>query len=349
MILVDDQLPIVSRILGSVTDVLCVDGRSIDRDVLLRTGATALMIRTVTPITPALLDGTGVRFVASASAGIDHIAEELLCPSPQLTVTHAPGCNAQAVAEYIMTWLQYFELPAGSTLGIIGFGHVGTLTARLAAARGLRIVVNDPPLSESGVLFPSSVHVMDLDDLLQCADVVTLHTPLTDSGHYPTAHLLSADRLGLMKDGATIMNAARGGIIDEVALVREVRAGRLRAVLDVFAGEPNLSLDVVQTVRHCTPHVAGYSEPAKINASRMVLKAYRAWSRLEFDIPDAATLLSRSRSKEQDYRSITEHPFRAQWLKSPTADTFAACRRLTPLRSEHLQPPTWEEINVLYG
>lgn len=349
MILVDDQLPIVSRILGSITDVLCVDGRSINRDLLQRTGATALMIRTVTPITPELLDGTNVRFVASASAGIDHVAEQLLCPSPHLMVTHAPGCNAQAVAEYIMTWLQYFDVSPGSTIGIIGFGHVGTMTARLAAARGLRIVVNDPPRTESGFVYPSSVRVMDLEDLLHCSDVVTLHTPLTESGHHPTKQLLASEQLKRLKDGATIINAARGGIIDEGALVQEVCTGRIRAVLDVFANEPNLSPGVVKSVQHCTPHIAGYSEPAKINASRMVLKAYRAWSRLEFDIPDAAMLLSRSRSIEQDYRSITEHPFRTQWLESPTADTFAACRRLTPLRSEHLQPPTWEEINVLYG
>ncbi len=346
MTIVDDQLPIVARVLGQVSDVLCVDGRAIDRDLLLRTGATAIIIRTVTHVSEELLAGTFVRFVASASAGFDHINEAVRC-GRGMTVVHAPGCNAQAVSEYVMTWLSHFAIPSGSTLGVIGFGNVGSLVARLALASDLRVVVNDPPLADMGYVFPDAVTPMDLESLLQCSDVVTLHVPYSESGVHPTKGLITAHRLGLMRDGATIFNTSRGGIVDETVLVQKVSAERLRAVLDVFTGEPDVNADVIRSIPYCTPHVAGYSEPAKVRASRMVLKAYRQWSGIEFDVPEQHELMTLRRSAEADTALIVDHPFRDQWLANPSSTTFAVCRRLTPLRGEYLRPPTWEVLNVL--
>jgi len=346
MTIVDDQLPIVARVLGQVSDVLCVDGRSIDRDLLLRTGATAIIIRTVTNVSQELLAGTSVRFVASASAGFDHINESVRC-GRGMTVVHAPGCNAQAVSEYVMTWLSHFDVPSRATLGVVGFGNVGSLVARLALASGLHVVVNDPPLSDMGYAFPGAVTPMDLESLLQCSDVVTLHVPYAESGMHPTKGLITAHRLGLMRNGATIINTSRGGIVDETALVQQVTSGRLRAVLDVFTGEPDVNADVIRSIPYCTPHIAGYSEPAKVRASLMVLKAYRQWSGMDFHIPEQHELMTQRRSTEADTALIVDHPFREQWLADPSSSTFAVCRRLTPLRAEHLRPPSWEELHVL--
>lgn len=346
MTIVDDQLPIVARVLGQVSDVLCVDGRAIDRDLLLRTGATAIIIRTVTNVSQELLVGTSVRFVASASAGFDHINEAVHC-GRGMTVVHAPGCNAQAVSEYVMTWLSHFDVPSRATLGVVGFGNVGSLVARLALASGLHVVVNDPPLSDMGYAFPGAVTPMDLESLLQCSDVVTLHVPYAESGMHPTKGLITAHRLGLMRNGATIINTSRGGIVDETALVQQVTSGRLRAVLDVFTGEPDVNADVIRSIPYCTPHIAGYSEPAKVRASLMVLKAYRQWSGIDFDIPEQNELMTGRRSIEDDAAVIVDHPFREQWLADPSSSTFAVCRRLTPLRAEHLSPPSWEVLNVL--
>lgn len=346
MTIVDDQLPIVARILGQITDVLCVDGRSIDHDLLLRTGATAIIIRTVTNVSEELLAGTSVRFVASASAGHDHI-DEVVFHIPGITVVHAPGCNAQAVSEYVMTWLSHFNIPSGSTLGVVGFGNVGSLVARLALASGMNVVVNDPPLADIGYIFPDAVTAMDLESLLQCSDVVSLHVPYTESGMHPTKGLITAHRLGLMRAGATIINTSRGGIVDETALSHCVVSGGLRAVLDVFTGEPDVDASVIRSIPFCTPHIAGYSESAKVRASRMVLNAYRHWSGLDFDIPEQNELMTRRRSIEDDTALIVDHPFRDQWLADPSSDTFATCRSLTPLRGEHLHPPSWEELHVL--
>ncbi|MFM8771652.1 MAG: NAD(P)-dependent oxidoreductase [Candidatus Kapaibacterium sp.] len=348
MIIVDDQLPIIARILGEVSDVLCVDGRSINRELLIRTNATALFIRTVTHVSHGLIDGTNVRFIASASAGRDHIDDDLLGYGGHLNIVHAPGCNAQAVAEYVVTWLDHFAIPLSARLGIVGFGNVGSLLARLMIGRGMSVLVNDSPLASLGYAFPAAVAHVDLDELLCESDVVSLHVPFTESGDHPTKGLITAQRMERMQGGATLINTSRGGIVDEAALAREVNRGRLRAVLDVYDNEPNITPEVVRTIPYCSPHIAGYSEVAKVRASRMVLKAYRQWSGLDFAIPEQQELMTRRRSAEEDRAIIVNHPFRDMWRADPTADTFAACRRLTPLRSEHLRPPTWEDLHVLH-
>jgi hypothetical protein len=165
---------------------------------------------------------------------------------------------------------------------------------------------------------------------------------------HPTKGLIKAPQLDLLSSGATIINTSRGGIVDEAAVVQNVNSGRLRAVLDVFCGEPDVDADVIRSIPYCTPHIAGYSETAKVRASRMVLKAYRQWSGLEFEIPEQYELVTRVRRAVDDASVIIDHPFRDQWLSAPSSDTFAACRRLTPLRGEHLHPPTWEELHVLH-
>ena len=348
MIIVDDQLPIIARILGEVSDVLCVDGRLIDRELLVRTNATALFIRTVTHVSHSLVDGTRVRFIASASAGRDHIDDDLIGYGGRCSIVHAPGCNAQAVAEYVVTWLDHFAIPSTARLGIVGFGNVGSLLARLMVERGMTVLVNDSPLNSMGYTFPGVVTHVDLDALLRQCDVVSLHVPFTETGDHPTKGLITTQQLRLLGDGSTLVNTSRGGIVDEPALAQEVRSGRLRAVLDVYNNEPNLDENVVRSIPFCTPHIAGYSESAKVRASRMVLKAFRAWSGLDFAIPDQQDLMTRRRSVEDDRAVIVHHPFRDAWLADPSADTFATYRRLTPLRSEHLRPPTWEDLHVLH-
>ncbi len=346
MIIVDEQLPIVARVLGQIADVLCVDGRHIDRDLLVRTQANALFIRTVTRITPQLLDGTSVQFIASASAGIDHVDASLL-GERGLSIVHAPGCNAQAVAEYVVAWLDHLQVPHESTIGIVGFGNVGSLVARYTRAMGMTVLVNDPPLADLGHRMPDDVTHVSLNELIERSHVITLHVPFTATGSHPTAHLLTSERLDDMLPGTLVINSSRGGIVDEQHLAALVSEGRLRAVLDVFDGEPACDVEVVRRIPFCTPHIAGYSLDAKIRASRMVLKAYRAWSGLEILIPEHVELRSAKRSSEQDTDVITHHPFRHRYLADPSAETFSECRRLTPLRSEHQPPPTWEELHVL--
>ena len=116
-------------------------------------------------------------------------------------------------------------------------------------------------------------------------------------------------------------------------------------MLDVFASEPNVTLDTIKAATHVTPHIAGYSITAKLQGARMVLKALRASTGIDFEVPELHDLVGTEADTRDDTSIITEHPFRRTWLADPTPETFEMCRRLTPLRTEHLQPPTWEELN----
>jgi erythronate-4-phosphate dehydrogenase len=275
---------------------------------------------------------------------MDHIEPSLLS-DPDILVVGAPGCNANAVAEYVMIWLDHLRRDPSSPLGIIGFGNVGQRLARYAIARGHRVLVNDPPLADIGYTFPRLVSYVSLDDLLEQSSIVSIHTPLITHGVYQTFGLLHAERIAQLQYGSLLFNTARGGIIDERALCNRIDMGELQAVLDVFTDEPAIHADTVNIITACTPHVAGYSEAAKYQGARMVSQELQAHFELNLTIPDLDSLLTRKTSLEEDHMLVTAHPFRSQWLRSPSPSTFEMCRRLTSLRAEHTQPPTWEELN----
>ncbi|MEY2719201.1 MAG: hypothetical protein RLZZ273_567, partial [Bacteroidota bacterium] len=176
-IVVDDQLPLIADVLPGDA-IIRVDASNITNDVLRACNATALLIRSTTRVTYDLLIGTRISFVGSATAGLDHIEQDLL-QDRNIRVVGAPGCNANAVAEYVMMWLSELNVSATSTIGIIGFGNVGQRLARYAIARGHDVLVNDPPLADLRYQFPSLVRHVSLDELLRRSDVISVHTPYT--------------------------------------------------------------------------------------------------------------------------------------------------------------------------
>jgi (S)-sulfolactate dehydrogenase len=228
----------------------------------------ALIVRNRTQVNPALLGlAPALRVVGRLGVGLDNI-DLAACKARSLNVIPATGANAQAVAEYVIGTAMLLlrgaylssaavaagEWPraalsrgrelAGKRLGLVGFGGIGQLTARLAQGLGMQIAAYDPYLSEdSPALAETAAQRLDLDELLARCDVVSLHVPLTDD----TRNLISAARLGTMKPGAVLINTARGGIVDEAALARSLRSGHLAgAALDVFADEPLGALAVGQ-------------------------------------------------------------------------------------------------------
>lgn len=342
-IVVDDQLPLIADVLPGDA-IIRVDASNITNDVLRACNATALLIRSTTRVTYDLLIGTRISFVGSATAGLDHIEQDLLQDS-NIRVVGAPGCNANAVAEYVVIWLSELNIPAASAVGIIGFGNVGQHLARYAVARGHDVLVSDPPLADLRYQFPSLVRHVSLDELLRRSDVISVHTPYTTSGSHATHNLINAERMQLIRSGALVINTARGSVIDEPSLCSRVHNGDLTSVLDVFANEPTPNLETVTTVHHCTPHIAGYSESAKYQGARMVLKALRAHIGADFAIPELSELLRRRSTQREDQLLVLNHPFRDAYITTPTSQTFEMCRRLTPLRTEHTQPPTWEKLH----
>lgn len=235
-------------------------------------GCDALLVRSVTRVDAGLLGGSRVRLVATATSGVDHVDTDYLA-ARAIDFAAAPGSNARPVAEYVLGALCAIRARHGGSLrglraGIIGCGHVGSWVRDLLSVLGVECVLNDPPLAERTGLPVYRPLAEALD-----ADIVTLHVPLTHSGKHPTALLLDADRIGMLRPGAIIINTARGAVLDEQALYRRLAAGELHAVLDVWQGEPAIDAGLLARATLGTPHIAGYSLEAKYRAAQAVCQA----------------------------------------------------------------------------
>jgi erythronate-4-phosphate dehydrogenase len=237
--------------------------------------AKALLVRSVTRVSPALLVGSAVRFVGTATIGTDHLDIEGL-HRMGVTVANAAGCNAQAVAEYVVSAVLTLQPKRATTgtdvvLGIVGLGNVGTRLAALATRMGWRVLGYDPLVQREGV------EQVDLPDLLAEADVVSLHVPITRDGDYPTYHLIGAAQLAAMKPNAMLINSARGEVVVEQDLMADIRQTRRPVVLDVFEHEPKVSSELLDLLALATPHIAGYSLEGKIRGTYMLYQAFCAW------------------------------------------------------------------------
>lgn len=244
-----------------------------DRDITARRlkDADALVIRSKTTVNAALLEGTRVAFIGTATAGFDHmdIAE---LERRGVAWCSAPGCNATSVAEYIVSALlclsrrHGFPLE-GRVLGVIGVGHVGARVVRLATALGLRVLQNDPPRA----LIEGDAVLRPLDEILPELDLVTLHVPLQNAGAFATRRMVNCRFLSRLKPGAVFLNTSRGEVVDESALKLALARGQVRnAVLDVWENEPDPDPELVRAVTLGTPHIAGYSWDGKREGTRMV-------------------------------------------------------------------------------
>ncbi len=247
----------------------------------------ALLIRTVTKINPNTLPDAGrLKFIGSATAGFDHVDVEHL---QRLGVVFArsEGCNANAVGEYVITVLHHWAQQRKTDLhtkkiGIAGCGNTGGRVLYYLQKLGIETVLYDPPKAGREKGFRSS----GPDELLSC-DILTFHTPLNYTGNHPTFHLCSEQWLSRGFD--LIINTARGGVVDEVALLEARKKGLVGDfILDVWEGEPVFRDDAARDAFIATPHIAGYSKQAKRKASEMVVKEMVRFFGLNRDIPASA-------------------------------------------------------------
>ena len=269
-VIIDKDIPFLNEVFPLDIEVLHLAPEEITSQTVR--DADALFVRTRTQINKELLEGSNVRFVATATIGFDHIDQEY-CQQNGIHWVSCPGCNAQAVCDYVEEAIATSppRLLASSplTIGIVGYGHVGKLVAQMAQRRGYKVLLSDPPL---GIGAP-------LTDIAPQCDVITFHTPLTFDGEYPTYHLCDENVLRLCQPGTLIINAARGGIIDEHALLSCLSPlasspHRLLASIDCWEGEPNLNHELLKHVDLASFHIAGYSIQGKMNASEMCLRAF---------------------------------------------------------------------------
>jgi erythronate-4-phosphate dehydrogenase len=291
LIVADENIARVGESFGVHGEVRLLPGRSLDATTVR--DADILLVRSVTPVGRELLEGSRVRFVGSATIGVDHLDTAWL-GQQGIVWANAPGSNATAVVEYVLGCLAALDgvlerLASGGVVGVIGLGNVGARLVTRLRRLGIRCVGYDPLLAAGPT---DSLPLCDLDQVL-AADVVCCHTPLTHDGAYPTFHLLDAARLRQLRPGAVLLNAGRGGAVDNAALL-DLLAVRpdLRVVLDVWEGEPRIDRALLAAVALGTPHIAGYSVDGKLAGTRQVLAAcsqHFGWSLPAADLATETT------------------------------------------------------------
>ena len=279
-IIIDANIPYIRGAFDDVADVEYLVAKDITHDKAMN--ADALIVRTRTQCNAALLEGSRVKIVATATIGIDHIDTEY-CDTHGIKWTNAPGCNAESVAQWVSSALAVWANEhncslVSKTIGIVGHGHVGKRIERLAHKLGMKVLLNDPPLA-----LENPDKYVDLHTIARECDVITFHTPLTHTGEFATYHLADEEFFRMIKENipnntpSLIINAARGGIINEKALLDSLLPTPCSLLLDFaidcWDGEPETNSELRQRALIATPHIAGYSADGKLNATQQVVQA----------------------------------------------------------------------------
>lgn len=280
-IIADEDMVGVRELFAAFGEVVTLRGRDIGAAHVA--DADALLVRSVTAVDAALLAHSKVRFVGSATSGADHVDQDFL-RAQGVTFASAPGCNANAVVQYVIAAL-CAGVPdwRGRTVGIVGCGQVGARLYQCLTSLGVTCYGNDPFLD--GDEFPDKV---SFEEILR-ADIICLHTPLTILGPYPTWHMFDRQVLTRLKPGTVLLNAGRGAVIDNTALREHLHSGAdLKVILDVWESEPAIDIALLHKVLLATPHIAGYSVEGRLAGTVAVRDALCRWLDCAIPAPDVA-------------------------------------------------------------
>ena len=310
-IVCDQYIPFIAEAVRNEwpqVDICPLKPEEIDADAVKN--ADVLIVRTRTKVNEALLKGSKVLLVCTATIGFDHI-DTAYCEANGIRWTSCPGCNAQAVCDYIEEALNEItndQLPMTNTptIGVVGVGHVGSLVAEMAERKGMKVLLNDPP-KHIGV---------SLDFIAQNSDIITFHVPLDSS----TYHLCDEAFLAKCKPGALIINAARGGVVDEQALLNSGHP----YILDTWENEPNLNQEVLDGALRASMHIAGYSVQGKRNATQICLDAIAE----QFGLPKIDVTA-------YPYNGKTADPNNQHWLADITQQLKAQPEQFETLRKNY--------------
>ncbi|MBF8999513.1 4-phosphoerythronate dehydrogenase [Vibrio nitrifigilis] len=273
-ILIDENMPYAESLFSQLGEVILKPGRTLSAEDLV--DIDALMIRSVTKVDEALLaKANKLKFVGTATAGMDHVDQELLAERG-IFFTAAPGCNKVGVAEYVVSVLMVLAQQQGFSIfdkkvGIIGAGQVGSYLHDCLTGLGIEVFLNDPPKQAQG----DTRNFTPLATLLEQADVITVHTPITTDGEWPTHHMFDETVLNQLRADQILINAARGPIVNNDALKQRLLAyDGFTAALDVFEFEPEVDMELLPLVAFTTPHVAGYGLEGKARGTTMIFNSY---------------------------------------------------------------------------
>lgn len=336
-IIIDDKIPYIKEAVRKITDeVVYAPGKDFTPELVR--DADALIIRTRTHCNRELLEGSRVRFIATATIGFDHIDTEY-CKQAGIEWTNAPGCNSASVAQYIQSSLLVWQSCRGKklnelTIGIIGVGNVGSKVAQVARDFGMRVLLNDLPREEK----EGAAQFVSPEKIAEESDIITFHVPLYREGKYKTFHLANEDFFQSLKRKPVIINTSRGEVVHTDALLRALNSRMISdAIIDVWEHEPEINRDLLEKAFIATPHIAGYSADGKANATRMSLDAICRFFQLkrdyEINAPAPASPVIHAKKHEEALLQIYNPAEDSIRLKS-RPELFETLRGDYPLRRE---------------
>ncbi len=281
-IIIDDKIPYIKGAFEKVAEVVYLPGNKTTPEIVK--DADAIITRTRTICNKQLLEGSDVKFIATATIGFDHIDTDY-CDKAGIQWTNAPGCNAESVNQYIASALFSWSLKnrtelAGKTIGIVGVGQVGSRVAKTCETIGMKVLLNDPPRERA----EGSEKFVSLKTIQQEADIITFHVPLNMTGEDATFHLANVEFLAGLKKKALLINSCRGEVFDTEA-VKQTRKSELISglVIDCWENEPDLDLELLKMADLGTPHIAGYSKDGKAKGTMMSIQVVSRFFNLGLD------------------------------------------------------------------
>ncbi len=273
LIVADENIPLLDSFFGDIGEIRRVSGRSMSNEDVR--DADIVLVRSVTRVNRELLEGSRVRFVGTTTIGTDHVDLDWL-EAAGIRFSAAPGCNANSVAEYVLSVLSLHAERRGLadwsqlSVGIVGVGNVGGELAHKLERLGFDVRLCDPPRADRE---EDDQEFVSLEEAMKC-DVVSLHTPLTREGDHPTLHMIGHPELEALGANQLLINAGRGEVIDSSALLTRLDQGNAPTVaLDVWEQEPRIHPELVDRVWLATPHIAGYSLEGKVQGTEMIYQS----------------------------------------------------------------------------
>ena len=278
-IVIEANIPYIKGLLEPFGEVQYLAANEITNETVK--DADALFIRTRTKCNASLLDNTKVKFIATATIGIDHIDSEY-CHKNGIAFFNAPGCNAPAVAQYVFATIGKFlqchpRDIKDLTFAVVGVGNVGKIIARWGKLLGMKVLQCDPPRARK----EGDAEFVTLKEVAEQADIITFHTPLNKEGMDKTVHLADVDFFNSLKHCDLLINSSRGCVVDNTALNEYLKHSDMSVAIDCWENEPNINLELLKTVFVATPHIAGYSAEGKQRATAMALEAFEKFYGVE--------------------------------------------------------------------
>lgn len=310
----DENMPALEATFAPGNELILLDGRQIRKEDL--GDVDVLLVRSITRVDADLLNGSKVKFVGTATIGIDHLDTPWLAAN-NIQWANAPGCNADAAAQYTLAMMMLACERLNKdflqqSVGIIGSGNVGSRLAHLLRSLGMSVLVCDPPLQDLG-----HSGLVSLQDACQ-QNIVSVHVPLTQTGPYPTQHLFNQHQLGELSAGTLLVNAARGGVLDAGALLAELETGRLHAALDVWPSEPFIDNQLLELTTVATPHVAGSSVQGKSNGTYMIYRSFLQAFSCEIPAPETS-------NQKPDIAGILDFTSKVPFISALRQLVFSSC------------------------